>query len=63
VPKYDEHSFTCITWGELKTMTVPFWKKYCDEAHALLGQNWLTVKGSPDGFDENQLKTDLSCIK
>ncbi len=63
VPKYDEHSFTCITWGELKTMTVAFWKKYCDEAHTLLGQNWLTVKGSPDGFDENQLKTDLSCIK
>jgi hypothetical protein len=62
VPKYDANSFTCITWGGLKTMTVAFWKKYVDEAHTLLGQNWLTEKGSPDGFDENQLKTDLSNI-
>jgi hypothetical protein len=63
VPKYDEKSFTCVTWGGLKTMTIAFWKKYCDEAYSLLGENWLTEKGSPDGFDENQLKIDLSCIK
>ena len=63
VPKYDEKSFTCITWGGLKTMTLAFWNKYCDEAHTLLGQNWLNEKGSPDGFDENQLKTDLSNIR
>ena len=24
VPKYDEKGFTCITWGQLKTMTVAF---------------------------------------
>lgn len=63
VPKYDEKSFTCITWGGLKTMTLAFWKKYCDEAHTLLGQNWLTVKGAPSGFDQGQLMTDLHAIK
>jgi hypothetical protein len=63
VPKYDEHSFTCITWGKLKTMTIPFWKKYCDEAHALLGQNWLTEKGAPSGFAEADLQADLHAIK
>ena len=57
VPKYDEHSFTCITWGGLKTMTVAFWKKYCDEAYTLLGEDWLNEKGAPSGFDEAQLKT------
>jgi hypothetical protein len=59
VPKYDHNGFTCITWGELKTMTVAFWKEYCDEAHTLLAQNWLTAKGSPNGFDQVQLQADL----
>jgi hypothetical protein len=63
VPKYDQHGFTCITWGEVKTMTVAFWKKYCDEAHTLLGQDWLTDKGSPSGFDQTQLLADLKAIK
>lgn len=63
VPKYDENGFTCITWGELKTMTVAFWKKYCDEAHSLLGQDWLNAKGSPPGFDQTQLQADLKAIK
>lgn len=62
VPKYDENTFTCITWGELKTMTVAFWKKYCDEAHTLFGQNWLNAIKSPSGFDQAQLQADLGCI-
>jgi hypothetical protein len=63
VPKYDGTSFTCITWGQLKTMTLAFWKKYCDESHTLLGQNWINAKGSPAGFDQAQLQTDLAAIK
>jgi hypothetical protein len=63
VPKYDDKGFTCITWGQLKTMTVAFWKEYCDEAHTLLGQDWLSAKGSPNGFDMAQLQADLSAIK
>ena len=62
VPKYDANGFTCITWGQPKTMTLAFWKKYCDEAHTLLGQDWLTAKGSPAGFDQAQLQTDLHAI-
>lgn len=63
VPKYDEHGFTCITWGQTKKMTLAFWKKYCDEAHTLLGQDWLTSKGSPVGFDKAQLEADLEALK
>jgi hypothetical protein len=63
VPKYDEHGFTCITWGQLKTMTVAFWKKYCDEAHTLFGQDWVTAKGTPSGFDQSLLEADLKAIK
>jgi hypothetical protein len=62
VPKYDEKSFTCITWGQLKTMTVEFWKSYCDEAHTLLAADWLTAKGAPSGFDQAQLEADLKAI-
>ena len=63
VPKYDQNGFTCITWGQLKTMTLAFWKKYCDEAHTLLGQGWLAAKGAPNGFDQAQLLADLKAIK
>jgi hypothetical protein len=62
VPKYDQNGFTCITWGQLKTMTLAFWKKYVDEAHTLLGQDWLAAKGAPSGFDEAQLQADLKSI-
>jgi hypothetical protein len=62
VPKYDAKGFTCITWGQLKTLTVAFWNKYCDEAHALLAQDWLTAKGAPSGFDQAQLQADLNAI-
>lgn len=62
VPKYDQKGFTCITWGQLKVMTVAFWKKYCDEAHTLLSHSWLSAKGSPGGFNQAQLEADLGAI-
>lgn len=63
VPKYDEKSFTCITWGQLKVMTLAFWKEYCDEAHTLLGENWLHAKKSPGGFNQTELMADLGKIR
>jgi hypothetical protein len=62
VCKYDAKTFTCITWGALKPMTLAFWKKYCDEAHTLLSPDWISAKGAPSGFDMAQLQTDLSMI-
>jgi len=41
---------------------VAFWNKYCDEAHTLLSQDWLSAKGAPSGFDQAQLLADLSAI-
>ena len=43
-------------------MTLAFWNKYCDEAHTLLGQDWLSAKGSPSGFNQAQLLADLKAI-
>jgi hypothetical protein len=63
VPTYDETSFTCITWGAPKKMTVAFWNKYVDEVHALLSQDWISEKGSPGGFALADLQADLDLIK
>jgi hypothetical protein len=62
VPKYDQKTFTCITWGQLTTMTVAFWNKYCDEAHALLSPQWISAKGAPNGFNLAELQADLQAI-
>jgi hypothetical protein len=62
VPKYDADTFTCVSWGRLFPMTIAFWKEYVEEAHALLGHDWLQHKGSPSGFDLDQLKADLALI-
>ncbi len=62
VPKYEGHGFTCVTWGELKPMTSIFWNKYVDEAHVLLGHDWIEQMGSPAGFDLQELKADVAKI-
>ena len=62
VPRYDEHGFTCITWGRTKRMTIAFWREYVDEAHVLFSHDWLATKGSPEGFDLEQLKADLALL-
>lgn len=62
VVAYDQTGFTCITWGMLKTMTLAFWNAYVDEAHVLLAADWLEKKGSPAGFDLEQLQADLKLI-
>ena len=59
---YDAEGLTCITWGQLKCMTWAFWLKYCDEAHVLLGGDWLEKNGSPAGFDQAQLEADLKLL-
>ena len=63
MPKYDQHGFTCVTWGALKTMTLAFWKEYCDEAHTLLAQDWIVGKAAPSGFNQAQLLADLKAIR
>ena len=63
IPAYDENYLTCITWGELKKMTWAFWNKYCDEAYALLSQDFITQSGSaPSGFDIATLQSDLTDV-
>ncbi len=62
VAAYDAEFFTCITWGQTKQMTLAFWNAYVQEAHALLCPDWFNATGAPNGFDINQLSSDLLAI-
>ena len=56
-------SLQVITWGKTQEMTLPFFKKYCDEAWSPLSKEMLTSKGvSLEGFNWTQLEADLAAI-
>lgn len=59
---YDAHRATCITWGAPLKMTWGWWKKYADEAHAVLSQDWIdqASKVAPNHLDWQRLSDDLA---
>jgi len=64
VVAYDQRGVTCVTWGALQMMTWSFWEAYCDEAYAILSEDYLDgTKKSPLGFSMEQLQADLSDLK
>lgn len=56
---YDARWIYFISWGEIFKMSWSFWNAYCDEAYALLSDEWCTAAGSPSKFDLAQLEADL----
>ena len=61
---YDSRGVTVVTWGALQTMTWTFWEAYCDEAYAILSNDYLDDKQqAPQGFSMAELQTDLSDLK
>lgn len=57
------HRNTVITWGNKLTMSDYFYDCYCDEAYAVLSNEWLMTTGlAPSGFSFSQLEADLSWI-
>ena len=66
VPGYSQPDGTVpfISWGEVYTMTMNFWRKYVDEAYALIGQDWIGAQGTaPSGLNLNQLLADVAQIR
>lgn len=43
VVAYDIRGLTVVTWGELKRMTWTFLDAYCDEAYAVLSNDWINT--------------------
>ena len=61
---YDKEGLACITWGAVKRMTWAFFQRYCDEAYAVISQDFIEANGSaPSGFDLAQLQADLALIR
>lgn len=60
---YDGAYIYCVTWGQVQKMTVDFLTTYCEEAWAILSQEFINGKEvSPEGFNLAQLQADLAAI-
>lgn len=56
-------TYTVTTWGTTLKMSHNFFEDYCDEAFAVLSQDWIGVTGdSPEGLDLAQLQADLATV-
>jgi hypothetical protein len=62
VVAYDPRGLTVVTWGALQRMTWGFWSAYCDEAYALLSDDFLTADRTPAGIDLASLQADLEAV-
>lgn len=60
---YNSRTLTVVTWGALKRMTWKFWDTYCDEAYAVLSEDWLREdRTNPRGIDMDALGADLKAV-
>jgi len=62
VVAFSAHDLTVVTWGELKKMSWQFLNAYCDEAYAVLSQDFINNGKAPNAIDWNSLQSDLSQI-
>jgi hypothetical protein len=51
-----------VTWGRLQLMTWPFFRRYVDEAWAILSPEMLKSSRSPEGFDLGALNAYLAAL-
>lgn len=61
--EYSKSIMRVVTWGGVQMMTWNFLAAYCDEAYAVLTDEWIEANGkSPSGFDVKTLLADLSSV-
>lgn len=59
--EYDENGVTCATWSERKRMSWRFIDEYCDEAYAVISEDFIKSTGrTPQGFDVDALNAALA---
>jgi hypothetical protein len=62
VVAYDAETLTVVTWGELQRMTWAFWDRYCDEAYAIISNDFLAHGKAPSGLMLDALLADLELV-
>lgn len=60
VSAYTPKTLTCITWGAAQDMTWGWWRRYVDEAYAIVSVDQINRRGlNPNGMDVTALLADL----
>lgn len=60
---HDPLGYVFSTWGEEQYATLSFVNAYCDEAYAIISQDFLDDNGkAPNGFDRESLTRDLHAV-
>lgn len=60
---YDTQHLGAITWGSVQKISWAWWRAYCDEAYAIISQDFLTgERKTPQGFDLAALQADLRAL-
>lgn len=60
---FDARGLICVTWGAVKRMTWRFYRTYCDEAYAIIADDFVNgSRRAPNGFDLAALKADLALL-
>ena len=49
-----------VTWGAPLLLSWDFLDAYCDEAYAVLTEDWGDEDGAPSGLNLEQLRADLA---
>ncbi len=58
---YDDQYVNVVTWGQVQLVAWEFLTRHCEEAYALVDQDWIRRAGtSPSGFDMASLEADLA---
>jgi hypothetical protein len=62
---YDADGLVAVTWGGLKRLTWNFLDAYCDEAFAVLSNDFInqSTHVNPDNFDLISLQRDLRMLR
>jgi hypothetical protein len=61
---YGADGCTSVTWGQLQQINWAWFNKYCDEAYAVLTEDWINqaTQSAPNNFNLDQLKQDLAAL-
>ena len=59
---YDPQYIYLISWGAVKKATWAFFSAYCDEAYALISNDYVNSGKAPSGFDLTTLQADLNAL-
>ncbi len=59
---YDTQFIYLISWGQIKKATWAFFSAYCDEAYAIISQEFASAGKTPNAFDLAALQADLAAL-